>query len=553
MTLRKKILFYALLLLLTLAAVEGMARIAWYLAYGGGYQAPAPLGTAADLNRNPEAGRAAAPEVFDIPNPVLHPYYGFTDPSPVNNLNVMPPPQTGEDTVAIAVLGGSVSLFQIPYFRRAVERYFAEQELPRRPVVLELARAGHRQPQQLNVVSYMLTLGGGFDLIVNLDGYNELAGAFRNFQRGVFPFFPTGWDLMNELTSAEIAIAGRILTLREELAELQRDGPSSPFRHSAVYGLVHRYRIQRVEALILQLNHDLTRAETTRILERHGPRGNFRNIDQVRQEAVRVWYRSSAVLSRVAAAAGADYYHFLQPSQYIPGSKPLSPEELQFAYGETQQRLGNYAETYPLLVQYGQELQRRGVNYFDLTGVFRDHPETLYIDQCCHLNERGNELLADAIVQRMAPALLRHGQAAGPAADSMLAVAAPLPLPALPPDPEPVAQTGSSNPATAPQFQVSRRYGNFLAYEKNNCALAHTNPQFFLHITPVAAADLPESRREHGFENRDFRFLREGGSHTLGGHCLIERPLPDYPIASIRTGQLNSAGEIWSVTLSTPE
>ena len=254
----------------------------------------------------------------------------------------------------------------------------------------------------------------------------------------------------------------------------------------------------------------------------------------------------------MATAAGADYYHFLQPSQYIPGSKPLSPEELQFAYGETQQRRGNYAETYPLLVQYGQELQQRGVNYFDLTGIFRDHPETLYNDRCCHLNDRGNELLAAAIVQRMAPALLRRGQASGPATDSMLAVATPPLLPPLPPDPAPVIPVGGAAPSTAPQFQVSRRYGNFLAYEKDNCAPEHTQSRFFLHIIPVAAADLPASRREHGFENRDFGFLRDGGSR-IDGRCLIERPLPDYPIAGIRTGQLNSAGEIWAVELSLPE
>ncbi len=465
----------------------------------------------------------------------------------------MPPPQTGADTVVVALLGGSVARDVTPSLRRAIEQYFAEQKLPRRPVVLGLAHIAHRQPQQLNVVSYMLTMGGGFDLIVNLDGYNELNGPYHNFLSGVFPFFPAVWEQLNELTIPEIAIAGRILNQRAELDALQQDAAASPFRYSAAYGLINRYRSQRTREHIRQLNYELTQVETGRQFARHGPRGNFQNFDQVRREAVRVWYRSSAVLGRVAAAGGADYYHFLQPSQYLPDRKPLSPEELRFAYGETQRQILNYPETWPLLTQYGQELQRDGVNYFDLNGIFRDHPETLYIDRCCHLNERGNELLAAAMVERMAPALLRRGQAAPlPTADSILAVAAPLPLRPLPELPAPPAAADpppAARPRSPHQFQVSRRYGNFLTYEKDPCAPEHLQPRFFLHITPVSAADLPSGRREHGFENRDFWFQREGGG-LIDGYCSVERSLPDYPIAGIRTGQYNAAGEIWAVELS---
>ena len=550
MTPRKKILFYSLLILLTLAALEGMARIAYYLAYGEGYSTPQPAPPAAAVDFDPrELFTPVIIGAHDQSNKILHPYFGYTPDTPTSVLNTMPPRQTRDDQVVIGLTGGSVALFLAPEFRRAIERHFAEQGLDKEPVVIPLAIAGSRQPQQMNVVSYMLAMGGGFDFIVNLDGFNEIQKSAVNFQTGVFPFFPTAWSLLNQLTSDEIVIAGRTLTLRAELAGLQQNRQGSPFRHSAVYGLVNRYRIQRVDDRILQLNYALTEIKTGRSLEKHGPRGNFRDVADVHREAVRVWYRTSAMLARLAASAGADYYHFLQPNQYIPDSKPLSPAELELAYDRRRAENLGHPETYRLLVQYGQELQQRRVNYFDLTRIFRDHPETLYIDQCCHLNERGNELLAAAIVQRMAPALLRHSQANSPATDSMLAVAAPLPLP---PDPKPVLQADRIDPSVAPQFQVSRRYGNFLAYEKDNCAPEHTQPRFFLHIIPVLAADLPENRQEHGFENRDFGFLSDGGSR-IDGHCLIERPLPDYPIARIRTGQLNSAGEIWAVELSLPE
>lgn len=72
-------------------------------------------------------------------------------------------------------------------------------------------------------------------------------------------------------------------------------------------------------------------------------------------------------------------------------------------------------------------------------------------------------------------------------------------------------------------------------------------PTFFLHIYPVAVQDLPVESREYGFENRDFRF--QDYSSVVGETCVVARPLPDYPIASIRTGQYDEAGKIWAADL----
>ncbi len=62
-----------------------------------------------------------------------------------------------------------------------------------------------------------------------------------------------------------------------------------------------------------------------------------------------------------------------------------------------------------------------------------------------------------------------------------------------------------------------------------------TDIRFFLHLIPVDVGDLPDHRKQHGFDNLDFRF----NDYEL---LLTERPvavreLPDYAIARIRTGQ----------------
>ena len=76
-----------------------------------------------------------------------------------------------------------------------------------------------------------------------------------------------------------------------------------------------------------------------------------------------------------------------------------------------------------------------------------------------------------------------------------------------------------------------------LIYTKEPCTLQDTRIPFFLHITPENPDDLPESRRQSGFDNHDFHFSDQGTLH--GNRCLARVPIPDYPIASIRTGQFN--------------
>ena len=91
---------------------------------------------------------------------------------------------------------------------------------------------------------------------------------------------------------------------------------------------------------------------------------------------------------------------------------------------------------------------------------------------------------------------------------------------------------------------------NRLVYVKEPCAPADTKPPFFLYIIPDSANDLPDDRKQHGFDNLDFDFRWNKGRH-LGEKCLVIRPLPDYEIASIRTGQyIRGEGQIWMGTFT---
>ena len=76
---------------------------------------------------------------------------------------------------------------------------------------------------------------------------------------------------------------------------------------------------------------------------------------------------------------------------------------------------------------------------------------------------------------------------------------------------------------------------NSLVYVKGRCQISDVESRFFLHIFPVDRDDLAEDRRQYGFENRDFEFSTDGV--LVDGKCVTKVALPEYDIATIRTGQ----------------
>ena len=117
----------------------------------------------------------------------------------------------------------------------------------------------------------------------------------------------------------------------------------------------------------------------------------------------------------------------------------------------------------------------------------------------------------------------------------------PPPLPSWRTDYESIA---SGEPVARSDFDIYLRE-NTVSYLKSPCSAADVQAQFFLHVVPEDVEDLPADRRQYGFDNLDFRYER-GAALAFGGMCIAKRPLPDYPIARIRTGQFTpNDGPTW--------
>ena len=104
-------------------------------------------------------------------------------------------------------------------------------------------------------------------------------------------------------------------------------------------------------------------------------------------------------MHQLSEANGIEYYHFLQPNQYVPGSKPLHEQERRLAWSENSLYRKAVERGYPELIAKGRELREHGVAYTDLSPIFRDNDSFLYHDVCCHLNAEGNRLLGERIGQ----------------------------------------------------------------------------------------------------------------------------------------------------------
>ena len=515
---------------MTLLAIEVMAQAAYYIAYGefngAGPAIPPPAGGAT-------ANAVAMPT--DAGSRISHPYYGYTRSEAAATLNQTPPPRREDGVALIALLGGSVAWQAAPAFRSALAAWFQAHAIPLRPVVLELSHLGWKQPQQMIAIANTLALGGEYDIIVNLDGYNELVFTENlYFGHHQAPFFPHRWRRSLVNTNAEKLLVSRIYALRQRQQRLDARAAAEPWRRSALYGIVNRYLRTRTTAQIRALNHDLDQIPAEYALESHGPiwpaepdDGAAPDPADLSRIALRVWYRSSVLLADLSQAAGAEYYHFQQPNQYVPDAKPLSDQELADFYNPQSGAVRAYQYAYPQLLRFGAELRRQGINYYDLTQIFADHPETLYSDDCCHLNARGNELLAASMVQHLAPALRRHADRsrADRAAADRTALAAAL------------RESSPIHAVNKLYFDVQLTAADTLRYSRDDCHPGDTVAPFAVQITPVDAADLRPGDADSGYNRYEFSFDQDGGVIDAAGRCAVEYQLPQYDIANVLTGQ----------------
>jgi hypothetical protein len=414
----KRFVFWIILVLLTWLLAEGGVSLLYRIARGKpfpreAYQAEL-LATSQGDQEAPGSGEGAPNEpdnIFGDGVQVIHPYLGFG------------PNFTGQEFANYPMLGWEEELLVRREGRLVVGLFggsFAGEmgtlagdllaaELAaatgKEVVLARFAYGGYKQPQHLLALTYLLSLGAEFDVIINLDGFNEVALAGpENLPKDVYPLYPRSWYFLAEPVNdtKTLELLGRLALVKEGRVQVAQIFQRSGLYASNLMLALWRVLDGRCAAQIVDLQLALQEAERAGRSD-YGVTGPTVALGDAELYALlaAAWARGSREMRLISEAHGMAYYHFLQPNQYVEGSKPMGAEELAAAFEADHPYREGVVQGYPRLWEAGSALAAEGENFHDLTWFFAANGEALYRDSCCHLTEAGYRLVVAEMVRLM--------------------------------------------------------------------------------------------------------------------------------------------------------
>ncbi len=431
----KKILFYSFVFAFNYFLFELIAYFAFQAKFGEYDRHEMQIDRIQTINTINSGPVFTAPEEQvntdeKIQKEIIHPYYGYaidgkrriddcTSESFYDcHTRIKVPADSkfvkrSSSRLIVGVLGGSVAVGTISGTRPRQLYESLLKALPeykgREIIVYRLAAGGFRQPQPLMMLNYFYSLGAEFDIIINLDGFNDVAIPVAEYKNSALhPSYPRSWGHRVASTASKDVIdhlAKKQVVQEAHLSKAQR--MSNPwFRNSPISNLLWRIIDVRYTNKLGEINQSIGNLDAPDedkrdfFYEQVGPDYDFTTWDDLGQYAVDIWAQSSHLIHAIATANDVKYFHFLQPNQYIEGSKPkMNAAEKRLAFMKNGGGYGNiYKRYYPRIMKKKEWLAARGVELIDLTYLFENVAEPLYVDSCCHVNSKGYNMIVENIV-----------------------------------------------------------------------------------------------------------------------------------------------------------
>ncbi|NEP78827.1 MAG: hypothetical protein F6K39_12015 [Okeania sp. SIO3B3] len=361
----------------------------------------------------------------------LHPFFGyvlkegsFTHEESgirVNNYGLLskynyPFVKSNKNQFVIGVFGGSVAndfavnsvinqargnegfieyLKQIPQFK--------DKEI----IILSFASGGYKQPQQLLMLNYFISIGQEFDLVINIDGFNEVALSHQNNQERIDLSLPSIQHILplTQLASNDLSVMKAIV----QISELKNNLSTAINKlESCKLALCHGWRSLQVKGLLDRyqteiIKYDEQVARNSSKIDGSNSLVSLKKMSEVLEDKVAFekvaenWYESSLTMSQILAERNIWYFHFIQPNQYYSTERVFSPEEKIFIIEGHPYAIG-VRKGYPVLFSKVNSLKEAEVNIFNTVNIFDEEKEIVYRDACCHYNMIGQTILEEYIV-----------------------------------------------------------------------------------------------------------------------------------------------------------
>jgi hypothetical protein len=309
--------------------------------------------------------------------------------------------ENDDNTVRIGIFGGSfASDFAVREKRLAEEnqsilinriKQTVSSMGQKKFLIYNFAIEGHKQPQQFNISSFY---SEQFDIAITIDGFNEVA------YEGTVDF-PVEYPNLTFLfysrdQSVKTYIAGVYQSYYQRLRYIESlKATQKLIGTSYLIGNIWLAANERLEQHIQKIHRDGPREFSGR----HPYYDLETNIDKIQNKRAQVWERFTYRQARFLGGLAKINLHFIQPNQHILGSKSLNEEESRLYYNQKMSPFIN--QGYALLEKGRERLYENGVRIFSLVDLYSNVKETVYVDDCCHINHIGHRFLVNEVTDRL--------------------------------------------------------------------------------------------------------------------------------------------------------
>jgi hypothetical protein len=308
----------------------------------------------------------------------------------------------------IGVFGGSVAqwfaLQGAEQLKNKLQQhpFFSDRDL----TVVNYSQGGFKQPQQLQTLSYFMAVGQKFDIVVNIDGFNEVALSHINHQRDIDTSMPSAQHLLPLLGlmgggEVEMEMIDNLHNLRMTELKLKRferweSSTRSAGLHLVMSVLHARARSEYAENLRAIDSMGRSFKRTNLVFLANLPKA-FSMPESI-GEAMNFWLGAAVTMQELCNARDILYLEVIQPNQYF-SRKEFSEQEREIAINHESPYREAIESGYQELPDLVRRMREEGVNVLSAVSVFDEIREQTYSDSCCHYNQTGNELLADKVAE----------------------------------------------------------------------------------------------------------------------------------------------------------